>query len=460
MPTGESAAMLGGSYLLAMNEDWGVGPSVYGAAKGNYGGLFTVGFTAQYRHRLGSSTYLAGSLYAGAGGGVSSPAVRFGGGLMLRPELAIRSEWGRWSLGLGVSRIAFPSGNVQGNALSASLSYADGFRSYSPDDAGRHSSQYERTGMGFDEIGLNLGAMSPRKQSVGRSGRALGQRVGLVGASLRQYRTEGAWWGVEAAGAASGGADGYMDMLASLGEDYAVPSRQLRLGWQLGAGLAGGGDLNTGNGWVLRAGPTLRWQTPWGPSLRVEAGYFGRPGGSYNASFARMSLSMPLEALQQRQFDGLTSRSGQITTQSIAANWQQLRKVRFKDGRTENVGMLALRLTRELSPQWYGVAHAGSAAFGSAGAYSFGLVGAGLQMRPSASLPVKLGAELSAGAGGGGGIAVSGGAIAQGEVWAEWQRERLRVHAGVGQWRSLRGDKQSAPLISVSLAYAFGSLAP
>ena len=52
MPNGERIALAGGSYLLAFNEEWGFGPSVYGAAKGNFGGLFTAGFTAQRRWRL------------------------------------------------------------------------------------------------------------------------------------------------------------------------------------------------------------------------------------------------------------------------------------------------------------------------------------------------------------------------------------------------------------------------
>ena len=85
MPTQERIALLGANYLVAMNEDWGIGPGFYGSAKGNFGGIFTVGFTAQRRWRLGPDLHAAASLYAGAGGGLSSDKVRFCGGLMLRP---------------------------------------------------------------------------------------------------------------------------------------------------------------------------------------------------------------------------------------------------------------------------------------------------------------------------------------------------------------------------------------
>ena len=117
LPTGKRIALLGGSYLMAIDEDWGFGPSVYGAAKGNYGGVFTVGLTAQRRWRLGQNTHLAASLYAGAGGGLSSSEVRFGGGLMLRPELSLRTEAGAWYSGVALSHVSFPSGNVKGSSI-------------------------------------------------------------------------------------------------------------------------------------------------------------------------------------------------------------------------------------------------------------------------------------------------------------------------------------------------------
>jgi hypothetical protein len=45
MPTGERTALLGVSYMI-MSEGgvWAIGPGAYGAAQGDYGGLFTAGF--------------------------------------------------------------------------------------------------------------------------------------------------------------------------------------------------------------------------------------------------------------------------------------------------------------------------------------------------------------------------------------------------------------------------------
>lgn len=456
MPDGGRAAFASISYLMALDDDWGFGPGAYGAAKGNYGGIFTVGFTGQRRWRLNRQTHLAASLYVGAGGGLSSQQLRFGGGLMLRPELALRTEVGAWYSGVGVSQIRFPSGNVKsGVGLSFSLGRSLGFASFSPDDAGRPGRATQRTGLGFDEIALTGGFEYPRAVSRDRNGAPRTQRVGKAGADLRQYLVEGSWWGIEAAGAAQGGADGYMEVLGQIGQDWALTSPRLRIGGQLGAGLAGGGNLDTGPGLLLRAGPTLRWITPWGPSLRLDAGLSHAPRGNYSASFVRAVIAMPLDEAPRTFGEDI---GGTVRVQQLGASVLHLPRVRFKDGRREAVSHLAVSLSREFSSGLYGAAMAGSAAAGSAGAYSFGLIGLGVQSQPLWGR-MRVGAEWLVGAAGGGGVQVGGGAVTQAELWAQWPvGERLRLRTGVGEFRTMRSSSQSTPLAHVGLSYAFGTL--
>ncbi|MBW8847572.1 MAG: hypothetical protein JF607_21615 [Burkholderiales bacterium] len=457
LPDGGRTAFASLSYLMAFDEDWGFGPGFYGAAKGNYGGIFTVGFTGQRRWRLSSNTHLAASLYVGAGGGVSSAQLRFGGGLMLRPELSLRTENGAWYTGVGISQIRFPSGNVKsGVGLSFTVGRAMDFASFSPDDAGKPGRAGRRTGLGFDEIALTGGFESPRASSKDRGGNPRTTKVGKAGAELRQYIADGSWWGVEAAGAAKGGADGYMEVLGQIGQDWALfGSPRLRVGGQLGAGLGGGGNLDTGNGWLLRAGPTLRWITPWGPSLRIDAGLTHAPSGAYSATFVRAALSMPLDRTPVLIGD---DGGGTVRVQQLGASVMHLPRMRFKDGRQEAVSELAVSMSREFSPRLYGAAMAGSAAAGSAGAYSFGLFGLGVQSDPLWG-QLRVGAEWLVGAAGGGGVKVGGGAVTQAELWAQWAvSERLRLRAGVGQFRTIRGHDQSTPLSHIGLSYAFGTV--
>ncbi|MET0518909.1 MAG: hypothetical protein ABW005_08755, partial [Burkholderiaceae bacterium] len=231
MPNGERIALAGFSYLMAVDENWGFGPSTYGAAQGNFGGLITVGATAQRRWRLGQNTHLAVSLYAGAGGGLSSEQVRYGGGLMLRPEISLRTEFDNWYAGVGVAHVRYPGGTVRDTSLSLVLGRATSFASFSPDDAGRTGRSTTRLGMGFDEITLYGGYYAPSASTRDRSGQPSRKRLGFAGADLRQYIAEGSWWGFEAAGAAQGGASGYMDMSANAGQDWALwRGAPLRLG--------------------------------------------------------------------------------------------------------------------------------------------------------------------------------------------------------------------------------------
>lgn len=457
MPDGGRAAFASLSYLMAYDDDWGFGPGFYGTAKGNYGGIFTVGFTGQRRWRLSGNTHLAASLYVGAGGGLSSDKMRFGGGLMLRPELSLRTETGRWYSGVGISQIRFPSGNVKsGVGLAFTLGRSMDFTSFSPDDAGRFGRAGRRSGMGFDEIALTGGMEKPKASSRRRGGQPYSGRVGKAGAELRQYIADGSWWGVEASGAAKGGVDGYMEVLGQIGQDWALfGTPRLRLGGQFAAGIGGGGDVDTGNGWLLRAGSTLRWITPWGPTLRLDAGYTHAFSGAYGAPYLRAVLAMPLDRTPTliAQDPG-----GTVRVQQLGASVLHLPRVRFKNRPDESVTHLAVSMSREFSPWLYGTAQAGSAAVGSAGAYSFGLFGLGVQSRPLWGR-MRFGAEWLVGAAGGGGVRVGAGAVGQGELWAQWQlAERLRLRAGVGQFRTLRGSDQSSTLSHLQLSYAFGAL--
>lgn len=458
LPSGDRIAMAGLNYLMAVDDDWGFGPSAYGAAKGNYGGIFTVGVTAQRRWRLGSNTHLALGLYAGAGGGLSSPQLRFGGGLMLRPEVSLRTEFGAWYGGIALSQIRFPSGNVRGSSVGLVLGKASNFASFSPSDAGKPGRTSERTGLGFDEITLFGGVYEPRPSTRNRGGQPSTRTMGKAGADLRQYLVEGSWWGVEAAGAAQGGSDGYMEVLANAGQDWAIGTPSIRVGGQVGLGLGGGGNVDTGNGWLWRAGPTLRWITPWGPSVHLDAGLTRSFSGQFAARYVRLGLTLPLDRPPSWSGSPASDEIGTVRTQQLFTSLQHLPKVRFKDGSQESVTHVAIVITRELSPSIYGVAQAGSAAIGKAGAYSFGLFGLGLQS-PYLFGKTRIGAELLGGAAGGGSVAVGGGAVVQGEAWAQMEWERLRLRAGVGQWRTVRGSGQSSPVVNLAIGYAFGTLA-
>ena len=128
-----------------------------------------------------------------------------------------------------------------------------------------------------------------------------------------------------------------------------------------------------------------------------------------------------------------------------------------KDGSRGSLDTLGIKLNRQVSEHVYLSAQAHSAYAGGAEAYSIGLVGAGVSTLPSAQR-WQFGAELLAGAAGGGGVDTHGGAIAQTLAWAGHPvGANSQVRLGVGGVRSLRGiGGLSSPLIEVSWSQAFG----
>ncbi|MBV8502894.1 MAG: hypothetical protein JO006_14410 [Paucibacter sp.] len=457
MPDGSRIAMLGVSYMLAVNDDWGVGLAGYGAARGSYGGLINWGVTVQRRWRLGSNTHLAAGFYAGAGGGRGGTGVSYGGGLMIRPELSLRTELDNgWYTGIGVAELRYPNGTLHGGAqFSTVLGRAVGFSAFAPGDSGSAGRSNARTGIGIDEVTVFGGAYDPSAGSRNLDGSPTGHKR-IIGADLRQYIAEGSWWGLDAA-AAGGGSAGYMDAVVKLGQDWGLGTPRLRLGGELGIGLGGGGHVDTGNGWLLRAGPTLRWIGPWGYSLHLDAGLLHAPSGAFSARYLRLGLSVPLDRAPNYLGSSEDER-GTVQEQQVFASVQHLPNMRGSNGATLHADHLVIIMTHELAPGFYGVAQAGSAAWGQAGGYSVALLGLGVKTRPLL-WGTRLGVELMAGAAGGGGVDVGRGPVGQAELIAQWNlSERLRLRAGLGRWQTLMGDRNGSGLAELSLGYAYGTL--
>jgi len=457
MPDGSKISMIGVSYLLAVDENWGIGLAGYGAAKGHFGGLINWGVTVQRRWRLSERTHLAAGFYAGAGGGRGGAGISYGGGLMIRPEVSLRTELDDgWYTGIGVSELRYPTGTVRGGVQVATvLGRSTSFRAFSPTDVDLIGRSDARTGIGIDEVRLFGGAYLPTGGSRNLDGTAIGRRRPIIGADLRRYIAEGSWWGLDAS-AAGGASAGYMDALVKIGQDWPLFSPRLRIGGELGVGVGGGGHIDTGNGWLFRAGPTLRWIGPAGYSLNLDAGLLTAPSGAFTARYARLGLSIPLDrAPDYTRSD--SKDTGRVAEQQIFASVQHMPNMRSQAGKTISADHLVIVMTHELLPNLYGVAQAGSAAWGQAGGYSVATLGLGVQTRSWKG--VHLAAEALAGAAGGGGVEVGRGPVGQIEALVLVDlSERLRLRAGVGRWQTLVGQRDSSPLYELSLGYAYGTL--
>lgn len=248
LPQGERMGLVGGSVLFDIGRDWYAGPAVYGAARGERGGLFVGGVELQRRWSLASGWSVGTGLYAGGGGGADAPV---GGGLMLRPAITLLKDLGPMQWGLSLSSVRFPSGQITSNQLGLVVAWRDRFVHLTDAHGGPVTSQDPPTGLGLDRMAMTATSYRFTDGS--------GRHIGLVGARA-EHRSEsdGLAWGVETAGAAKGDAAGYMEILATGSISTAVlPS--LRVGARVGAGLSGGGGVPTAGGAIGKLAGMMEW---------------------------------------------------------------------------------------------------------------------------------------------------------------------------------------------------------
>jgi len=124
------------------------------------------------------------------------------------------------------------------------------------------------------------------------------------------------------------------------------------------------------------------------------------------------------------------------------------------DGSERALSAVVLKLDRYLTPDFYVSGKVSSATGGNASGYTSALVGAGWRRPLGAGL--HIGAELLAGAGGGGGVA-SGGTLVEPRAFIGMQiTPALGVRAGAGRIKAFGGGALSSNVFDVSLTLAYG----
>lgn len=446
LPGGERMGLVGGSLLLEALPGWWLGPAVYGAASGERGGLFVGGVEAQRRWRFGERQLVAG-LYAGGGGGAAAPV---GGGLMLRPALTLLQDLGPLQAGLSWSQVRFPSGQINSNQLGLVLSWDGRFRYAEPGRAGAPAGAGGRSGLGVDRLLATVGSYRLRDGSTPE------RRIGLVGGRLERRSDDGAWhWGLEAAGAASGGAAGYMEMLGSAGWDTAplpTVAPGVRAGVRAALGLGGGGAVPTGGGPIAKAALTLSARLSPTLATGIELGALRAGDTALRAPTLQWWLATELEPARG-------AGAARMQRSEWVATLQQYRGAQRNDGTTRPLETIGIKFNRYAGVHLYLTGQAHSAFAGGAGAYSIGLVGAGVSTAPVAQ-GWQAGVEALVGASGGGGVDTRGGALVQSLAWAGWQATpSSQWRLGIGGLRSLRG-RLSTPIVELAWSWSFAQAAP
>lgn len=434
---GERLGLVSTALLFETAPDWWLGPVAVGAAAGQRGGFFVLGGQVERRWRLADKWRAQVGLMAGGGGGAGAPV---GGGLMVQPSASLLYDWGSVQTGLSWSRVNMPSGRIGSQQWGLILNW-DGRFTYFPSLIGSYSDA-SRSGLGLDRLMLGTGSVRSRA----RAGQAA-TSMRLVSARAEQQAGEHVYWGIETAAATQGGADGYMELLGSAGWEVSAAALRLpalHLGVRGALGLGGGGAVVTGGGVLAKAAGVLRWDIGRDAFVGVEAGEVRSGGGVYRAHYTQWQLGMALDHPGSPD-------AARVVGMEWAASLQHVGHATRKDGTSLALDTVGVKVRRQLWDMVYLTGQAHSAFAGRAGAYSMGLAGVGWATRQEWSL----GAELMAGAAGGGGVDTQGGAVVQGMVYLGHALGSGQLQLGAGRIRSQHGGL-SSPVLDLTWSQRFG----
>lgn len=429
LPGGERMGLLRVAESAELAPGWWLGAALYGAATGERGGLFTWGIEAERRWRLGAGWELGAGLGVSAGGGAAAPV---GGGLTLRPQVGLWRDFGGWQAGLSASQVRFASDSpIRSTQIGLQLAFDHRLRLSPPGATGGVAS-----GLGVGRVGL----VSGRYATANDAG-----SLAYVGARAAWPLSGSIAATMDFLGAAAGGADGFAEFNGGLLGMWELLPRTLAVGAHLQAGLAGGGAVPTGGGPVVKASLAAGAAVgDW--SITVQSGRARALDGRFASRFTQLTAEAAFGAA-----------SHPVRDTTIGFTVQSWPRAARKAGGEPPITAIGFKLRRDIGTPLYVAAQAHGAATGGAGAFSVGLVGGGLQWRPPAAPLWRVGAELMAGAAGGGGIANGGGALAQAMVWAGRDLGRhSRLEVGAGRVKSLRGALDT-PVVELAWTLEFGA---
>jgi len=451
----ETMGLAGVNYLVNINSDWYVGASGYGALQGERGGFFAGGFTAGTGKRFASKWSIDAGLFVGGGGGGAAPQ---GGGLMLRPYLDISRDVGSVMLGAGVSYITFPNGDIESTQLNFTLGIPFDLYYGRARDAGKIVSESDLFGLKVQESEwlATLGEYRPAGSALTTASDEMTAALKWVGFEYRVHLDPHRYLFVEAAGAIDGQYDGYAELLAGAGYRVPVFSPRLHLNASLAAGGAGGGQVDTEGGLVGKATVGLDYHLTDSLKLELEGGRI-ESAGRFSANFYALNLGYLLGEIatdprNQGWQSGAETRlakwrlTGTLSTSFAAAR---------KNGSDQDLSLMGLKIEKFLTQSVYLTGQAQGAFAGDAGGYAVGLIGAGWEIPLREDGRLSFNAEFAAGAAGGGGVDVGGGAIVQPQLGLTWRlNDQFSACLEAGRVKALDGELDSS-VVGVGLKLEF-----
>jgi hypothetical protein len=433
---------IGLSLLYRLDNGFYTGGTLYSGAIGNAGGFFAGGYEIGKRFMLGNKLQLDSEIFVGGGGGASQVN---GDGLMLRPSLSLTYQLDSFDLMAGIAWIDISGSDISTPAFTLGLQ--------------KHFGQEREHGQaspGSDE--LQLAAVKALYKTVNPEGNTKldGQALAdiqLVGAELELQHTSSLAFFMQASGVVAGDAEGYAEWVLGIRGYHALGPMHLFA--DLGAGIGGGGAVDTGGGLIANA--NIGVAIPVGTSLSLEAGigYNAAPGGDYSGIAPSIKLAKLFGSNQRGSSDSKSPSNWRVGAGiTYIADNDDLRKPETES--TGAPGLLNVQIDYFTHPRVYLTGQAYTAFTGEAGGYQMGLLGLGYQHPVAGDLAVA--GELLLGAGGGALINTGGGALVGAKLELELPiTGNVSVSLGAGWLSALKGDGMNGPTVNAGLDFRFAT---
>ena len=435
------------------------GITLYGAATGRRGGFFTGGYTVGVEHELTDNLFFDAGGYVGAGGGGDAAQ---GGGLMIRPHVGLKYDFGWSALGLNYSYVDFPNGDISSDAIAFSLDIPFTSPIFNSENDGLTEADY--FGADFSNVSRHrshlaarVRAYYPSSDSRKTSGESFDDSLGIVGVDYSYFLDENWFATFETAGAVTGGVGGYAELLGGIG--YRLPltkDDRLALLPSLTIGGAGGGAVETGGGFVSRANLGLEYRLFSDLNIIIDGGYLTAPDGNFDTPYVGFNLAYLMKTFAQDQKGSPLKDTDLIQTNKwrFRPAHQSYFDAQRRNGSSRDMQLLGGKIDWMVRDWLYLTGQGLSAYEGGAGGYSEGHWGVGV-LAPSWK-NWQLYGEMLIGAGGGGGVDSGSALLYKPSIGIEYNlNDDFSLQTGIGKVISREGNLD-ANTFDVSLVWRFG----
>lgn len=421
------------------------GASIYSAALGAGGGFFVGGWELGKTTPITDTLFWDASIFVGGGGGASQVS---GDGFMLRPQIHAGYDFGNYRIGAGASWVSVSGSEISTPSVALTLT-----RPLSLELVGGH----------FDSAPALSGAtkvtaLTPIVRSYvpidsqKRGGRDL-QTMHLIGAEVTFASDTSSEVFIQASGVMAGDAEGYADWI--LGKRYLWDASPLTFFADFGAGIGGGGAVDTGGGLIASASTGVRLDAFKNLDLELGVGALSSLNGDFLAFTPSIKAAMPFGSGASGGTDADAVRwqiSTGLTHLGISDDFR-------KSGAVNNGAPTLINVDIDvyLLNNLYMTGHAYTAAAGGAGGFQIGMFGFGYQLPLTEHLFAS--GELLLGAAGGAGVDTRGGLLGGYKLELDYKlSDTLSLTLGAGHIETLQTGGMHPETLNVGLKFPFATL--